>query len=80
MNTTTPKGTERYAVVVSRLWDKPEIRVSVDDFGIAASMTLFDFLACVFRESGASEDVQKAIVAATDRVVIEIKNATARVM
>lgn len=67
-------------MVVSRLWDEPQIRVSVDDFGIAASMTLFDFLNSVFKESGTTEEAQKAIVAATDQVVDEMKNATGKVM
>lgn len=80
MNSTAPKGTERYAVVVSRRWDEPPIRVSVDDFGIMATMTLFDFLTSVFKESGTPEEMQKAIIAATDRVVDEMKNTTGQVM
>jgi len=80
VNETNPKGTERYAVVVSRLWDKPEIRVSVDDFGIAASMTLFDFLGSVFKEGGTPEEMQRAIVAAVDRVVSEMKAGSGKVM
>lgn len=80
MADTTPKGPERFAVVVSRTWHKPAIRVSVDDFGIAASMTLADFFQALFIEAGSTEEAKAALLAAVDRVVDGMKQETARVM
>lgn len=76
----TPKGPERYAVVISRTWHKPGIRVSVDDFGIAVSMMLVDFFQALFIEAGCNEEAKASLLAASDRVVAGMKQETERVM
>lgn len=70
----------RYAVVVSRLWHEPKIRVSVDDAGIAASMILVDFVEALFRELSLPESEQARVIAAVDRIVAEMKDSTGRAM
>lgn len=74
------EGYARYSVVVSRLWHKPQIRVSVDDAGIAASMVLVDFVEALFRELNLPESEQARVIAAVDRIVAEMKDSTGRAM
>lgn len=75
-----PKGPERYAVVASRAWHKPGIRVAVDDLTISVSMTLVDFFQALFIEAGCNEEAKAALLAAGDRVVAGMKQETERVM
>lgn len=75
-----PKGVQRFAVVVSRRWDDMHIRISVDDFGIASSMSLQDFVEALFRETAMDDSTKGRVVAAIDLITSEMKQETARVM
>lgn len=68
---------EKNLVVVSREWHKPNIRVSIDDIGVAVSMLLPDFLHALALELNADPE---AIFAAADKIVSGMKQETARAM
>jgi hypothetical protein len=74
----------KHAVVISREWTNPEIRVSVTDEGIAVMMTLDRFMEAVVQEAGnpalllTSDGLRKRLVAAAQTVVDKMKQETRR--
>lgn len=78
--------TEKHAVVVSRQWTRPEIRVDVTADGIAIAMSLPDFLTALAAELGSPAAVMtkaqlsRRIEAAAAAVVEHMKGASVPVM
>lgn len=76
----------RHAVVISREWSNPEIRVSVTDEGIAVMMRLDEFMDAVASEAGnpamllTAAGLKRRLEAAAQAVVDKMKQETQRVM
>lgn len=72
-------------VVVSRQWHNPQITAFVDAKEVGAEMSLDDFLLAVLEIVGkptymlTKEQLKKAVMAAKDEVVVELKKATVHV-
>jgi hypothetical protein len=76
----------RHAVLISREWTGPEIRVSVTNEGIVIMMRLDEFMEAVVQEAGnpalllTAGGLRKRLTAAAQTVVDKMKQETAKVM
>lgn len=77
---TEPKP--RSLVIMSRKWDNPHIRVTVDKVGISVSMMIDDFLDALRIELAAQgmQTTQNALDQAATRVLEGMKEETRRAM
>ena len=76
----------KHAIVISRDWHNPTIKIDVTEEGISIGMSLADFLAAIAEEYGnpartitKSQHLARLRVAA-DAVTASMKNETVRVM
>lgn len=79
-------ATDRHAVVVSKKWNNPEIRVSVTSVEQAMETSLPDFLAALVEAAGSpaatitKAQLLKKLTAAAGVVIEEMKAARAKLM
>ena len=73
-------------VVVSRKWHKPNVEAFIDHHEVGTNIDLEDFIKAVVEEVGnpalllTKAALQKQLLAATEKVLHEMKEATAKVV
>lgn len=73
-------------VLISRNWDKPEIKIQVTDKGIGLEMSLSDFINSIALEIGnptllfTTDQLRRNLLDASNKICLENKKLTARVM
>lgn len=73
-------------VLISRNWDKPEIKIQVTDKGIGLEMSLSDFINSIALEIGnptllfTTDQLRRNLLDASNKICLENKKLTAQVM